>query len=517
MGSTLVWGILAHGYNLTHKLSFHDDIQELFTPGATYLTGRWFLGVMAKIETILFGTSLFSLPLLNGLLGILLIGLSVCLWAKLYGLEGKGTLCLLPGVAVSIPAITDLMGFMFMVQYYGLAVFMTSIGVYLICRWQSLPWKKPWLPAFWLVIGTSVTMKAIGIYQGMLPLSCSLLVLDLLLEVRRTDRAAAGDGSGMAWGTFWKKALLYVVCIGVASVIYMICARVFCLLTGTTMSEYGGLSGAGSVGIMTYLGRLGSAYGTFFFPERAAIYNLYPASIWWMHKVLLILAVVTTVMVLRSLHRSGVLQTILLLVVFPLSMNLVFVMTDVIWIHALTLYSQIALFIYVCANVEKLQSCGKDCGKTTGACILTGATTCLVALMVLSFVRYSNVCYLKAEFLQAQATSYFDRLITRIQETEGYTDETPIVYLNAQDKQDATMTDMSGFEDVITVPFVYDTLINDYAWENYMKMWNGFSPVTAPGDPNPDNWPKEIQDMPRYPAAGSIRYIEEGHYMAVKF
>ena len=43
--STLIWGVLAHGMALFNKFSFHDDLENFYGVGNTYVLGRWMLGL----------------------------------------------------------------------------------------------------------------------------------------------------------------------------------------------------------------------------------------------------------------------------------------------------------------------------------------------------------------------------------------------------------------------------------------------------------------------------------------
>ena len=46
MLSAYLFGLLAHGMTLFQKLSVLDDVLCLFDTGATYTSGRWFLGIL---------------------------------------------------------------------------------------------------------------------------------------------------------------------------------------------------------------------------------------------------------------------------------------------------------------------------------------------------------------------------------------------------------------------------------------------------------------------------------------
>ena len=61
------------------------------------------------------------------------------------------------------------------------------------------------------------------------------------------------------------------------------------------------------------------------------------------------------------------------------------------------------------------------------------------------------------------------------------------------------------FDPIYLPPYQGNSIINDFAWEETMELWCGFSPVKAdPGVASAD----VIESMPNYPAEGSVRMID---------
>lgn len=507
----LVAGLVTHGVMLVNKFSFHDDIYELFAPGQTFIAGRWFLGLIAKAEQVLFGTTTLSLPLLNGLIGIVLLALTADVLTRLYGLQGRSSRVLCGCAIIVMPSVVSMMGFMFTVHYYALGFLLGAIGASLLARFTT---RRE------IASGILCIVLALGIYQAALPFVCAAMVLYLMQDVQQN----------MTSGTvFGKRVIRYLLEVAVAVVIYGVIALVGMRTLGGTASttDYAGLSSVGNTGLGTYLHRMAFAYKEFLLPTQDAIYNQYPASVRTMYRILLVLLAVLilrrVVRTVRRGHTGSALQYLLLAAILPLAMNLIYVMTDVMWIHAITVYAQVILFYLVAVECEAAAT--SDAAAVSEPCsqparwsiagVTRYLTVFLAGLMMVSYVRYGNLCYLKAQFLMAEATSYFDRLITRIQSTEGYDPDMPIVFLNAQDKQADSLYDMEEFSAVITSPYNYDTLINDYAWKEYMRYWNNYDPIVYP-ESTDGELPQDIQEMPRYPADGSIRIFEPG-YIVVKF
>ena len=103
--STILFGILSQGMGLFNKFSVSDDINYFFNGGDPLPFGRWMLYILRKSEKLFYGDGLFSLPLINGLLSIICIGVSVCLLIDLFDLQSEYLCVLLGGAAVSVPCV----------------------------------------------------------------------------------------------------------------------------------------------------------------------------------------------------------------------------------------------------------------------------------------------------------------------------------------------------------------------------------------------------------------------------
>ena len=139
---------------------------------------------------------------------------------------------------------------------------------------------------------------------------------------------------------------------------------------------------------------------------------------------------------------------------------------------------------------------------------LTVVSGVIVITLALMYSRYSNVCYLEATLIQSQTISYFDQMITRIRSVNGYTNETPIVFINERELHDSSRIVYSEFEAVSTIPYKnsIDAYLNTYGWATFMANWNGYSPIR--GNPDDYNNNFKIMQMPEYPDDGSIIMLD---------
>ena len=142
--SCLAFGIVSYGVLLFQKLSVHDDLHYFFSVGATYSSGRWFLGVLGELVSLVFGSGHFSTALWHGLLTLVFLGLAEGIVVSLLELRQKRSVVLACGILTVFPSICSLLGYAFTAPYYTFGFFLAALGVWFSLRkgWGSLDRKS---------------------------------------------------------------------------------------------------------------------------------------------------------------------------------------------------------------------------------------------------------------------------------------------------------------------------------------------------------------------------------------
>ncbi len=494
MIASLIFGLIAHGPAMFSKFSFHDDIAWFNGLGVTYELGRWMLGVCDTFFAFIFGSRHYSTPAINGALTIAAVAVIVYILCVKLKIENRFIITALTGVMVCFPAITNIFGFVYTAPYYYIAAALGVYGAYLFYE------KKTVLS---IIICVNLMALSVGIYQSNIPVNMMCLLLFMLVEVYESDMK-------------WKD---YIVLVAKNALIcfcfmaeYFIFNIIFLKAVGTQMYEYKGVSKFGMTGFSDYINRIIISYKRFIRPIDYINYdgvsaNMFPWGIRYYHMILIVVVGILTVLMLLGIRKKDkIAQLILLLAVSPLFAYFLYVMTGEEDSHGGMAFGEVFMFALAAFVVERMI----DTGKTER--ILACSSIVLTFVMTLMYVRYANVCYLKAEVVQSQTVSYFNRLITRIQETEGYTEDTPVVWIGPNDKSEADLGGEKYFEDIYTPPFQGKSYINDFEWEEMMDLWCGFTAV--PGE-LPEGASEEVAAMPVYPAEGSLKVID--NVLVVKF
>lgn len=491
--STFLWGILAHGMMIFNKFSYHDDA-GLFKYGITYSLGRWMLGIMGSVLTWFLGSTYYSVPLFYGMFTILFIAGITMVLADLLEIENQWLLIALSGVMVAYPAITSTLGYMFVAPYFLFGAMVGVLGISISCKTQK--WYR-------YMGGLILTGCSVGIYQAYVPVYVSAI---LFYALKKT-----AEKNDVEWKAFFQIAVKSVVsCLGFMAV-YFAGNQIALTVTGEKLSDYQGINTMGSTSIRGYLYRILVAYREFFLPTDGTSANMYPFSTDVIYKILLVAAGIATLCLLYRCFRKNLflgLQVLAFAVCIPFAANFIYFMCAPEQVDSMMAYGSVSIFVYIMWVIDSGFPMDVEWKLSTAKVRRVLMKTCVAFLLILNimFCRFDNICYLKAEYLQMQTISYLTVLASQIKSTEGFTPNTPVAYVNEYGKYDYTTANIPEFKEIELIPYAYTNLLNNYAWKITMKMWCNFDPELA--DAADYEELPEVQEMPAYPADGSIRMID---------
>ncbi len=483
--SALICGILAHGFALFNKFSWHDDLFFMFSPGSTVTSGRWALHLLSWLEDLFFMDGHFSMPLYNGIIAILCVALSASLVVDLLKIRSGLLSGCLGCIMVAFPAITGIFAYNFTIHYYMFALLLMVAAAWLMCRGRH--WWS------W-VLAIVLCSSGLGIYQALLSVVLFLLLMDAIMGLTEREEKIS---------VLAKRILLQFLCLALIMALYFIANDLF--LKKLNMTLYYPASETGNVTVPEYLARVGRAYAEFFNPVRYESWDMYPYRIHTMYYLMLAgdLLLSLRLLWLTARKRKGIaLLLLVLLALIPLGCNFTFVLAD--HVHGLMTYGQVmqvAFFVFLFDRLELRLPRLRQ--------LVSGVSAAVLAVTGLLYVRLANECYLKAEFQQQESISFFTTLITQIKSSEDYRADRPVLFVHEMSIIDPTVTDIREMDAIRTVSYQFTTLeyINNYTWAEFMELWCGFTPVYC-RDRELEKMP-EIQAMPRYPDAGSIQLVDD--------
>lgn len=497
----VIVGVIAHGFMLFNKFSYHDDML-LFSLGGTFDYGRWGLGIMEKLAEYT-GLGWISSPMFMGSLSLIFIGANAVLVCEILHVRRRMRMVLLGAVMAVFPAVASIFAYMFTAALYFFAYFLLALAVYMIS--EEHPVKRCFAAACLIALST-------GIYQAALAVCASLMVLTLINHVLKDpERTFAGH---------FREVLAYASTFLGGVVLYFAVNWLALMLTGSEATSYQGMNEKYDVTRLP--GKLIEAYHNFL----GGGYNGINSTPFLADGVKAVI-VLTVIGVLACLYQSKCdkiikLWALFLMLLFPAAAYLVifFSTGEAFEIYTLMVYSLVYVFIFPIFVMERMEH-GKRNKEKKIWILLAGvwkyALTFMVAMFILLYAYYDNAAYLKINFVQEQTIAYLNTLATQIKSAEGYKDEYPVVLLGyGHGIKDQSFFHSEDFDKIAITGYQFDqeALVNDYLNIRYLKYHVGYEPEFYYD--YTDWWElPEVQEMSCYPDSGSIKVINGG--VVVKF
>ncbi len=483
-------GILIHAYMLTNKLPNWDDINNMGSYGVGGEFGRWFLKYVHHLD----GT--WSVPWLSGIFAIVLISLAACMVVAALELTSITGAVLVPLMMLSFPSMCSLFTFMFTADCYAVAILFSCTAVWLLRRF-----RYGFLPAGVLLV------LGMGIYQAYLCLALGLLVIGLFLDFIREEDVKK---------TFRRGFLTLLLLLASAAAYTLVSRMIF-----PELDAYNGLNQMGRIDPARLPRLILRAY------KRVAEYFILdPYSFvtpfaWGLNLISCLLAAAGVVWGFfhKKMYKKplSALLYLFLAASIPLAMGSIIIMAPDASLSMLMLYQYCLLYVFLAALLEK-GFLGKEAAfpinrKTAGR-ILGGAVSLLLFLVAYQNFVVTNQAYFRMDIANGRAQVYYNRLMARIEETEGYRHGDPFIVIGEYGLTDTPdllgdyAIDGDRFDDLSGVARE-DGLLTSGVRQNYMRIYIGVEmPHVEPETEEAIKKTKEYQEMPSYPAQGCVKQID---------
>ncbi|MCD8380389.1 MAG: glucosyltransferase domain-containing protein [Lachnospiraceae bacterium] len=487
--TAILAGLLAHGYMLTNKLPNIDDYISMFHYGLGYTLGRWLLALMGNFMFRIDG--LYSTPLLNGAIFIILLGVSITVFLKPFRFKSRWIKRVFAAVFVSFPTVTCTMGFMFTVPFYALAILFMAAAYHVLINYR-----------YGFLFSVLMICCSLGIYQAYWGLLAGFLLLYLITlcmdedtDVRNLTAVSLKSLCSLFFGV-----LLY---LGVNQVMLKI--------QNVEMSTYQGMSQMGQISLSQIPSILRNAYGYFF---KLTTENYLDVNSYGIIRAVIAAGYILTIVffiIACVQNRRHIFKTIAMAVftlIFPLAVNSIYIMSnDASNVHTMMCYSVVLVFLLPfvflnCVTGESLKA------------LLTGAVryAYLLSLLVvlLFYVRLANLYYLNLELANSEIYTFMETLNTRIQSTEGYSEDKTVLFYGSYDDvvnrniwEVRMVSNMTGTIDVanaINSPLIRQNIFSFYLGVT-LNETDGADIIAAYQD--------VLDNMPSYPDDGSIVILDD--------
>lgn len=486
--AALITGFLTHMFVITNKLVNHDDTMHLFS--ATYGTpsGRWFL------PTVLQWDGNFSIPWLIGVLSLLFLAVTVCVTVCLLRVRKPVSCVVVAALMTAFPTIASTFSYMFTSDAYFFGTMLAALGAYTAVRF----------PRAGIVAGAAFITLSMGIYQSYFPVAAALMVGAMLFETldgQKTFRQLVFRG------------IQLVATLGLAMAAYIVLVKITTRDVG--LVDYMGISTMGQLSLSDIPVLILQCYREHidFFLSNSQLFHL--RYVRWLFLLAGFAATVLLVWLLRKAKLGGLRTAlaVVLVALYPLACNLIYIMTSGGKVHTLMIYgtvllpvAAVALGDYAGTVLERHNAPSRNL-----RCLLSWVIVASMAAASYSYAIVDNKAYLKLHVTYEQGMAYSTRLLSAIERCDGYTTGMPVVLINSNaytgdlypvnNLNEVSMTGVIGLADLRT----------SYNYNYFLRYYLGYTgAVYLTGSERAaelEDHPA-VREMPVYPSDGGVRIID---------
>lgn len=487
MVAVLLVGLIAHGYIIFNRISYHDNTACLFSLGATYELGRWGLGIIYDLQ--IFTTRTFAVPVFNGLLSMVFIALSASKVVKIFDIKSKVSAVIIGAIMIAYPVVPSIFSFMFTSWPYFLGLLFSVEAASVIVNAKSIKG---------LVGGAVLLALSLGMYQAFFAVTISILLIKLLQDVLNDGIDSVKD--------YAKNGFTYLISLGVGLGLWAAITALLKKIKGIDTMDYKGMGDG--YDISQFPSRLVQCVKEFFSASYAGVNGLKYLRLLTILVILITVIHIFAMVFKKKVGTSVKISALIGALLLPIGMNVMYILStsEDFYVDSLMVYGTAFVFILPVILIEM--------AVFDGILMKAAAWAQLVVIFVItiSYVYLDNAAYLKADIAEQQATSYFTQLAANIKSFEGFTDDMEIVFVDFDKNEDGTFVTVDDNEELDAIKIdkfpVYSDLVTYGSAINFMQEHCGFGNDKVSIDDGTMAGNSKVQAMPTYPDYGSISVVD---------
>ena len=492
--AALIAGIVAHGYVIFNRISYHDNTACLFNLGGTYESGRWMLGFVYDLQMMT--TKLFSVPVFNGLLSIVFIAIAVMLVIDLFKVNSKFIAGLIGVIMVVYPVVASIFSFMFTSWEYQLGLILSVLSAKVLI-------EKRTVGRF--ICAAILLAVCLGFYQAFMSVTIALFLITLFFDVLDDKFGKVID--------YIKTGLIYLTNLAVGLVLWAIMRKVTMAVKHISAVDYKGMDEGFSLSKAPQL--FVDAFKAFFtFGQEGINAVLYQRAFTALIVVIAIVQIIY-LLVKKQTAVSIKLVSIIGLILLPLGMNVVYLLStsSEYNVDSVMVYGDIFIYIMPLLMLEKLEGMDGLSGLISAIVNkLTWLQLVLILVMTIGYTYMDNAAYMKGEIAQEQAIAYFNQLITSIKSCEGFEDDMEIVLVGWSNLEDGTFAKVDNSDQLEAIKITkfprYTDLVKYEGSIYFLREHLGFGNENVIIDDGTVAAESAVKAMPTYPNDGAIAVID---------
>lgn len=493
---TCIIGFLTYFYTISHHFLSYDSVWNLYSDQDMISSGRPFLQYACQIS------SFYDLPAVNGFLAVFYLALTAVIIVEIFEIRSNWTAAVIGGFSVTFPSIIETFCHTYTVDGYMLAVLLITLAFFLTNRFR-----------FGFIPGILLTAFSIGVYQAYFSYLIALCIIYLLVYLTECAQIKM----------ILQKSARYLL-MGVGGyALYLIGLRGMLLIKDAALSGYQGSDAVFSFSPQSLIENIPATIRSVF--VLTAWGNVFtttePMKVAYI--VLLLSAVILYIcrFVQKKCYKSifHVVFALALILVLPFGLNLITLMNPNVFYTLLMRYSWMTVFIFPAILSDRLLACGEQISVRSlrqekhrrFPLIMRSLVSVFSAVMIFEFGIVANIVAFNMEERYEKSYALCIRLVDRLEQTPGYQTGMEVALLGGLPSQvsypptSVTTKDLSGYfgasgEVCFSSTERFATFCAHYLNVTITTI-SGEREIALVGT-------EEFQNMPHFPAEGSIRLID---------
>ena len=485
--SGIIFTFITHFYHFTKRLANEDDLSYLLFGDNAITSGRWNSGT-------LFTTTLMS-PAVKFLFVIIVITLCSLLICDIFKIKSKTNKVLIPLILSTFPTLALSFSYLFMVEVYMVSLLLAVFAV-----WVTIKFK------YGFILGSLSIAFSLGSYQAYISFAVALVIIYIIKEIinKRDSKELL-------------KIILKLFLMGILGIaFYFLILNILLKIDNLVLSDYKGANSMGIPPISNWPTQLFRTYKHFIGYFLGFSYYRIPVFEKIIRVLMLIFSfILLGIKIFKERIYSNKLNFIILIIcviAIPLTFNIVDFFAYKTELSSLQIYYFVCLYVLCIIIIDNIKK-----NKVLKYSVI-------MLLIIISYVNFIDVNrhYIKLETIYNYTINLNNRLLTRIENTEGYSSDTPIMFVG---------TEGSKFnKELYHFPNVNDKLTYDqtlwggkyigyadlYSYENDKKIFKminhqfGIELIRASDEEREKVLKtKEYKKMGTYPNEDSIKIIND--------
>lgn len=497
--SSLFFGMLSYIYLFTNNLNNYDNIAV--TPsgyGTGISSGRWFLSVFGDFIGNIWGN--YNIPLFNGIVSIIILGITSCIIIKTFEIKNKWLCALIGGITVAFPPIASAMLFSYTVGYYTLAIFFVAFGIFLIKEFKILGF----------ILGSFLFSFSLGIYQAYYPL-CAAIFIVVLIKMC--------IDSNYEWKEIILTGFKFLFSLALGYILYQLFLKYCLYIYNIDLSSYQGIDQMGKIDISLLPTQIKEIFKSMILLTLKDYLSISATKIiqYSFLGLFIIIFISLLLKVINNiLNKDSVLKTISLaifILLLPIAINFIVIMVPNGYIYTLMQMGFICIFyvaIILVDNLDKYELFNirfNIYNKFKIDKALLCSTIVIVLIATLNYAWQTNGNYRSLYYDNRQLENYYQTLFTRIKSVEGYNQDMDVYFIGTK-IDDKTFSNFKWNN----APFKYGgngSPLNSYSRYSTIGNYFGYSFIEITKDSEEyKKYEKDIGEMGKYPNSDSIKIVD---------